>query len=173
MDACGLAFNVTHKTIQDYIDQIGEPVMNAMFKFSVIRNPWDRTYSWWRFFVAEKVVMPRFSKDFDGWVSSRITAINQMRNLGNTKRPLDQLSYYRDASGGLRIDKFLRFENLDAEFKLIAQKVGAIKPLDNIGGNGKVNSAKLNYRDYYKSQQAIDLVAKLNLELIEKFGYKF
>lgn len=175
LDACGLKFKVQHKTIQDHIDELGEPAVAGMFKFSTVRNPWDRAYSWWRFFVAGKVTLPEFSDDFDAWILKRMLVVNQMKNLGNTKRPLEQMSYYKDSSGAVRIDKFLRFENLDKEFKSIDSRVGAIKPLGHIGGEsmtGRIHYSR-DYHTAYKSQEAIDLVGKLNKEIIDKFGYSY
>lgn len=101
--------------------------------------------------------------------------VNQWKNLGSAKRPLEQMSYYKDASGVVRIDKFLRFESLDADFKLIAARVGAIKPLGHIGSASPVGARpiSLNYRDAYKSQQAIDLVGQLNKEMLDRFGYTY
>ena len=174
LDACGLKFTVQHKTIQDYINELGESAVAGMFKFSTVRNPWDRAYSWWRFFVAGKAVYPEFRDNFEAWVLKRMLAVNQRKNLGNTKRPLEQMSYYKDASGVVRIDKFLRFESLGADFMLIASRVGAIKPLGHIGGEPLSGSAfNRDYHSAYKSQQAVDLVGQLNKETIDRFGYTY
>lgn len=174
LDACGLKFTVQHKTIQDYTNELGESAVAGMFKFSTVRNPWDRVYSWWRFFVAGKAVYPEFRDNFEAWVIKRLLAVNQGKAVGNTKRPLEQMSYYKDTSGVVRLDKFLRFESLDADFKLIASRVGAIKPLGHVGGESLFNRAvKRDYHSAYKSQQAIDLVGQLNKEVIDRFGYTY
>ena len=36
-----------HFTAQVSKEKFGDDVWGSSFKFSIIRNPWDRIYSWW------------------------------------------------------------------------------------------------------------------------------
>ena len=171
LDACGVPFMIRHKTIQDYISEIGLSSVESKFKFSTVRNPWDRAYSWWRFFVERKGSSRQHAADFDGWVVHRIENENRKLSLGS-KRPLDQMSYYKDQRGRVLIDKFLRFESLSDDFSSISSRVGVIKPIGNIGSSHRMEKP-LHYRVAFKTQKAIDLVGRLNRDLIDQFGYTY
>ena len=195
LSALGVKFHCEHKTMQDYIKEITEPVIRSRYKFTIIRNPWDRAVSWYRFFY--KPMGKEIPLTFDEWICKNKSGILKNRidkPSFNRKVPLDQLSYCRNQSGEILIDKFLRFENLTEDFKEVASKLNITSPLPYIGKNEqehaitmakhmikhkKLDESKvvletsLNYKDLYKSQESIDIITNLNKELIEMFNYTF
>ena len=60
-----------------------------------------------------------------------------------------------------------RFENLEADFKTICDKVGITASLPHIN-----KSDRRGYRDYYDPETR-DITARLYAEDIERFGYTF
>ena len=40
-----------HNTSKEVIEIIGKKKWNEVYKFSVVRNPWDRAHSWYKFRV--------------------------------------------------------------------------------------------------------------------------
>lgn len=149
----------THFTILDYFDYLGEQVLRNTYKFAVVRNPWERAFSWWSFFINKW--------DFETWIVEEATRDYEWVRL-RSKCPMDELSYCRDKEGNLLIDSFLRFENLAEDFVSVAERFGISHILPRIG-----DREKEDYRKMYKSQRSIDAVASMNAELIERFGYQF
>lgn len=174
-----------HKTIADYCREIGEEVVLSRFKFTSVRNPWDRSVSWWSFFGNmgfERV-------PFDQWLKK---IGNRPRSNLNQKFPLDQMSFCRAPSGEILIDAFIRFENLDTDWPPIARRFGVSDKLPTIGKCDRQMQIQMrdammrsnrpelapmipteNYRDMYTSQELIDIVARLDSETISRFGYTF
>lgn len=178
-------FRREHKTISDYCRELGRELVISRFKFTSIRNPWDRAVSWWSFFCnmgLERV-------PFDQWLKK----IGNRPRLNITQKfPLDQMSFCRDASGEVLMDAFIRFEHLDTEWPPIAKRLGVSEKLPTIGKRDmqmqiQMRDAMLrykrpelapmiateNYQDMYASQELIDIVARLDTETIQRFGYAF
>lgn len=178
-------FRREHKTIADYCRELGESMVRSRFKFTCVRNPWDRAVSWWAFFGNmgfERV-------PFDQWMKK---IGNRPRPNLNQKFPLDQMSFCRDPSGEVLMDSFIRFEHLDADWPLIAKRLGVSENLPTIGKVDRHMQIKMreamlrskrpelapmisteNYRDMYTSKELIDIVARLDAETISRFGYTF
>ena len=191
LSAMNIKFHCEHKCIQDYVKELGEDTVRNRFKFTIVRNPWSRAVSWYRFFYNP---MPNeVPLTFDQWVlkGNKRNQINP--SMKRTKVPLDILSYCRNESGEILMDKFLKFETLSQDFVEIAERFNIPTMLPHIGKDEqshhiqqkermmKINKSgvtvpvekSLNYRDLYISQESIDFIGNLNKELIDKFNYTF
>jgi hypothetical protein len=191
LTALGLKLNNQHKTLADYTKELGEPVVRSRFKFTTVRNPWDRAVSWWLFFGH--MGSPQGTKPFEQWVVAQANRHAKMPKPITQRFPLDQFSFCRLPSGEVLMDHFIRFENLDADFEPVAKRFGISTPLPKIGQRDKQMRIQMaqamarqrktdpenlepiiaDYHAAYKTQQSIDAVAKMESELIAKFGYDF
>lgn len=185
LSALGEKFHCEHKTIADYCKDIGEEVVRSRFKFTTVRNSWDRAVSWWSFFGS----MGPIKEKFGPWllkVSKRRTG-----NL-NRKFPLDQMSFCRTPGGEVLMDTFIRFEHLDTDWPPVAKRLGVSEKLPTVGKQDRQQRIQMreamlrskrpelapmipteNYQDMYTSQELIDIVARLDAETIQRFGYTF
>lgn len=173
-----------HKTIAEYSKEFGLGVFSR-FKFTCVRNPWDRAVSWWSFFGNmgfERV-------PFDDWLKK---IGNRPHGKPSKQFPLDQMSFCRTPSGEVLIDTFLRFEHLDEDWPPVAKRLGVSEKLPTVGKQDRQQRIQMreamlrskrpelapmlpteNYRDMYTSQELIDIVARLDSETIQRFGYTF
>lgn len=149
---------VSHSTIQDYIDIFGEEEVEKEQKVTVVRNPWDRAFACWRFFVFPHNPIP-----FDQWLKEGGRFSESPCVFNYHLHPLDHMRYYKDNAGHVRMNLFLRFEHLAEDFKQLSDK-----PLPVVGEFGPTN-----YQEKYTEQWMIDFVAGLNTELINQFHYTF
>lgn len=173
-----------HKTISEYSKELGLGVLSR-FKFTCIRNPWDRAVSWWAFFGN----MGFDRVPFDQWLKK--IGKRPRPNL-NQKFPLDQMSFCRTSTGEVLMDTFLRFEHLDADWSPIAKRLGVSEKLPTVGKQDRQQCIQMreamlrskrpelapllpteDYHDMYTSQELIDIVARLDAETIKRFGYTF
>ena len=117
------------------------------FKFTVVRNPWDRVVSWW--FHWQKIENTKI--DFSDFVMQR-------RML------------YRDLD---KMDFILKFENLDEDFKKLCNIID-IKHVNLPHVQYGTNRPDKNYRRYYKdNREAKKAILRVHRKTIEKFDYKF
>jgi hypothetical protein len=131
------------------------------FKFSIVRNPWDRLVSEYEYIRSRRDhgrhrrVMRLGS--FEGFVRMQIPRADAY-----------QANMLCDRAGGLLLDFTGRFESLDADWQTLCDQLGIPQqplPRRNVTGHG-------DYREYYDAALR-DLVAQHWRRDIELFGYRF
>jgi len=164
---------VSRSHLPAYIYKTADPERyEEYFKFTFVRNPWDRvvsTYEYWkqgldqtdgyyknllldRYDTFEKFVMDFLDKD--------------SICLHFMLKP--QYLYLYDYRENLLVDFIGKFENIDKDSDEIFKRLGIKNTLK------KTNSSKRgNYQEYYTKQELIDKVAELYKRDIELFDYKF
>jgi hypothetical protein len=157
-----------HNTPAKIRAEIGDELWNSCFKFTFIRNPWDRAVSFYEFHkedfrAAQKsIVMGSFGAWVldgmkTGWRTDWITPDQK-----NDPVRMDQF---------LTDDMFVgRFESLAADFNYVCRQIGL-----PIGQLPHINASKRekDYRTYYQNDRIKELVAERNKYVIDKFGYTF
>ena len=149
------------------------------FKFTVVRNPWQRYFSFFKYFKSYGEKYMRRDESIN-WGRAEINQGKPCVELFKNKDDQTVLkniilnndsqdTYYFDESGKIIVDHIAEFENLQNEFVLLCDKVGIQAPTLQ-HGNKSANS--LNMHDIY-DQQLIDLVAEKEAGVIELKGYKF
>ena len=150
------------------------------FKFSFVRNPWDRLVSEYRFLQLEERV------PFREFVEQSFSTIDNDGNASLHITP--QVGYLTDQAGEYLVDFVGRFETLEADFAQVAQTLDLSEARlshRNVSGEGKmarlyrrVTGRKPNrdrqvpYQSYY-SNQLRERVTAYYAEDIERFGYCF
>lgn len=132
------------------------------FKFTIIRNPWSRCYSWYRHVMRDPVIRNAHHIDQDMTFTDFIYKFGGKGNL----RP--QLFWIAGENGISDLNFIGRFENLQADFSYVCEKLG----VDNITLPHKLDGGKSNYRDAYNSEIR-DYVGKLYAEEVALFSYDF
>jgi len=152
---------------------------NYYFKFTTVRNPWARYFSFFKYFKSygEKYLRR------DESINWREPEINQGKLCVELFKDKDdqtvlkniilnndsQDAYYCNEKGAIMIDHIASFEDLSNEFVFLCDQVGIQSP--NLQHENKsVNS--LNMHDLY-DQGLIDLVAKKEKSVIELKGYEY
>lgn len=152
---------------------------NGYFKFTIVRNPWQRYFSFFKYFKSYgekymhrdesinwgepeinqgKLCVELFKDKDDQTVLKNIILNNDSQD-----------SYFCDESGKIIVDHIASFENLENEFVLLCNKVHIKTPKLQ---HGNKSSNSLNMHDIY-NQQLIDLVAEKENHVIELKGYDY
>jgi hypothetical protein len=135
---------------------------SSFFKFAVVRNPWARAVSLYKFRGRSQGIA------FDRFVQEALVERREMPELDS--RQVDAQTLYVHGEGGaLLVDKVLRYENLAAEFAEASRRIfGREEPLPA----ANVSPDRRDYRMFY-DEATVELVAKVYAADIEAFGYKF
>lgn len=134
----------------------------SYFKFSFVRNTWARVFSWYRNVMTND--SHRRERNIEGELSLYDFLDRFPREWGTRS----QLFWLEDSRGELSLDFIGRFENLPADFQVVADHIG----LEDgelphlVVGEGK------KYTDFY-DQASIDLVARRYAREIKLFGFDF
>jgi hypothetical protein len=163
-------------------EQLGD-IWNFYFKFSFVRNPWARLYSYYNFIrklypkrkhIYNKIWVFKngtpMNREFNDWILH--SEFYHRKAPGVVPIPVqkrNQLSWITDDNyQNIIVDFVGKVENINTDWKLICNKINIpFKPLPK-----KNSSSTQSYRDVY-TQKTIDFVAKHHKRDIETFGYDF
>ncbi len=124
--------------------------------FTVVRNPWDRFVSGWKYLADYKHL------SLDEVIANLPREGHDYRHL---TRP--QLDVLVDKEGRFVPDVVLRFETLEHDFKNLCKQLG--KPFDL----PKVNTTGHNSLKEFTSQYQIDFIRRHFKKDVDFFSYEF
>ena len=128
------------------------------FKFTFVRNPWERMVSAAKY---RRMGLTQFLNfDFTSWIQSR--------NLDPDRHRLPQYDFLFDDAGNKLIDFIGRFENLQKDFNIICDKIGI--PQQQLP---HINRSKHKHYTEYYDDKTREIVAQKYARDIEHFGYEF
>jgi chondroitin 4-sulfotransferase 11 len=157
----------------DWYQKLDPEKYQRYFKFTFVRNPWDRLVSAYTYLAAggansseEDSLWSNFINQFDSFdefVCEWISSENVMRNALLTP----QTVFLKDQFGQLSMDFIGRFETLETDFSSVADRLGLDSTLPHLN---KSNPA--HYRSYY-SDRSREIVAEVYAEDIDCFSYHY
>jgi len=168
-----------HHTYRWYLKNFPSDYIDKCFKFTIVRNPWDRLVSWyfynsWRRDLpsCKKIYHPATKKGFSNWILSGCPHHWKKMDGTNWSKekldPLTQSDFLLDEYGKIDMDFIGRFEKLQKDFNKICDKLGIKKeklPYLN-------RSCHKHYSEYY-DEETKQIVAERFKKDIEYFRYKF
>jgi len=164
-----------HPTYERFLRMYGKKSFNEYFKFTFVRNPWDRLLSAYNF--LKKGGMNHMDQQFCDDVLSSYDTFEQFvmewvdrENVEGWVHFIPQYHYVYDKNKNLVIDFVGCFEQFEADFESIREKLGTGIPLKHL--NKTKDKKENNYRDAY-TQEMTEKVAEVYKEDIELFGYEF
>lgn len=170
------SFWTNHNTLEEYRLKHPKLSLEKFFKFTIVRNPWDRLVSDYFHYKEQPLVrrgnvisardvavqryMPR---SFEEFVENNYYPISKFKP-GRLRPQLDYLTL----NGVVDMNFIARFENLEQDFKYIVEMVekhGAKLP--------KIRASRHRHYTEYYNEKTKALVAETYKEDISYFGYKF
>ncbi len=164
-----------HPTYERFLRLYGEKHFNTYFKFTFVRNPWERLLSAYSF--LKKGGMNHMDQQFCNEVLSDYGTFEKFvmewvdeENVESWVHFIPQYHYVYDADMNLVVDFVGRFENFNKDFEKVRSILKTGTPLKHLNKTGD-KKAK-SYRDAYTPEMA-EKVAKVYKIDIELFGYAF
>jgi hypothetical protein len=140
-----------HSTLAEYRAALGEERFSGLYKFTCVRNPWDRMVSY--YFRPAQKAEAWDRKEFKKLILKVLSVADYLR-LDEDKDPFGNVDY------------IMRFENLADDFRSVCAILGipdAQLPQYN-------RSNREHYSKYYDDELR-ELVSKRFGPEIERFGY--
>jgi hypothetical protein len=143
-----------HSTLREYRDAIGGEQFRSLYKFTCVRNPWDRMVSY--YFTPTQSPETWDRKKFRKIISEAVSVGDYLRLDEDEEDPFGN------------VDCIMRFENLADDFRAVCGTLG-ILPTTLPQYN---RSIREHYSKYYDDELR-ELVRTRFAGEIERFGYTF
>ena len=170
----GDQIDTNHLSLRRYRLLFSDNDFHNYYKFTFIRNPWDKLFSCYRFLKKggstayhlnwKNNVLDQY-EDFNDFVKCWINN----KNIYSFSHFLPQYWFISLNATKRDIDFIGRFENLNKDFLTIREKVKINRELMHLN---KSDSIKKKYTDFY-NQESIDIVSKVYKKDIDLFNYDF
>lgn len=153
-----------HSRLSDIEGLVAQEDFEKFFVFTIVRNPWDRSVSYYHWLQRQNWDHPAVklakSADFSAF-------INHPQTQAGLSVPYRAST--SDSAGADRADLNVRLEHLDADLAPFWTHLGFdLSPIE------RANASKRDrdYRLYYNDADAA-LIARLSAEDIDRFSYSF
>ncbi len=143
-----------HSTLAEYRVALGEEQFRRLYKFTCVRNPWDRMIS--LYFSPSRKRAHWDRKLFKKLVSNTSSATDHLRLEKDDADPFSN------------VDRVMRFETLATDFRSVCAELAIPwAPLPNYN-----RSSREHYSKYYDDELREMVRGRFTSE-IERFGYTF
>jgi len=143
-----------HSTLAEYRAALGDTEFDKLYRFTCVRNPWDRMVSY--YFTPTQNTIAWDRKKFRKAIVKVLSAADYLRLDKGEKDPFANINY------------IMRFENLADDFRAVCATLDiSPAPLP------RYNRSKREHYSKYYDDELRELVGALFATEIERFGYKF
>ncbi len=132
------------------------------FKFTVVRNPWARAYSWYKNVMRDDIHLQSYG------ITREVSFKQFLADFGGKGMLKPQTYWVKDFKGEIPLDYICRFERLEEDFAEACHRMGIEpRPLPH-----EIQGPPSDYRQAYDAE-TVDMVSKLYAEEIALFQYEF
>ena len=129
------------------------------FRFTVVRNPWERAVSEYKYRYAREM-------DFRDFI---LTAFPGTPGSNEERHLMPQWSFVHDADGRSIVDRIVRFERLADEFSDISRRIfGEPVALPTVN----ISPDRRDYREFYDADTRAAIAARYDRDLAW-LGYEY
>lgn len=157
-----------HVTAQSMRLLLGQEAWNRIYTFSVVRNPWDRIASLFRYCTDNNKIP--LSWTFSEYVERLASADERRPYFRFHGLRYGAVDFLTDSTGKIIIDDVVKYENRDEELKGVAEKL-KFPELGHLYIN-KSKEKKLDYRKLYNNENK-NIVGDLFEKDCRYFNYDF
>ncbi len=157
-----------HLTAKEIIARIGMDRWNAAYKFTLVRNPWDKVVSHYEYRrKKDKTKIASRGISFPDWVKMTYGEKKNVFYYNSPKSFQPQVDWLKDNDGKISIDYVGKFESISEDFDQIKRDIGLDAALPHLNATQRTPC-----QSYYDAETR-DIVARWFHEDIEVFGYSF
>lgn len=157
-----------HLTANEVLSRIGRDKWDAAYKFTLVRNPWDKVVSHYEYRRKKnKTEIASRGISFSDWVRMTYGVQRDTFYYDNPRSFQAQVEWLKDADGKLSMDFIGKFESINEDFDHIRKVIGLGTELPRLNA-----SQRAGYQSYYDADTR-KIVADWFAEDIQAFGYSF
>src|SRR4051812_34956298 len=157
-----------HLTVREVIAQVGEAEWQRAYRFSIVRNPWDKVVSHYKHRVrTNQTGLGDRHIGFHEWVGATYGPDKRLPYYDQPKMFQSQVEWLRDNERRIRMDFIGRFEDVGGAYQQIARRLELTGELPHCNG-----TESTDYRTFYDDRTA-EMIGDWFAEDLAEFGYRF
>ncbi len=153
-----------HATLADIEGLVPQAVLEGLFAFTLVRNPWDRAVSYYHWLRAQEFDHPAVR--LAGKVDFRTFVTHSQTMAAFRAHPA--ASYLQGSDGVERPATFIRLEHFAQDAQILFDHLGFEVQLPRVNASER----EADWRLYYDADSRA-AVANSCAQDIERFGYRF
>ncbi|MGK7962050.1 sulfotransferase family 2 domain-containing protein [Crocosphaera sp.] len=152
--------------------EVGDDIFNQYFKFTIVRNPWDKVISQYSYMKKRKDLRNFIGMEKDDCLKTYLSLITKKNHV----QWEHQHKFVLDESQNIIVDYIGKFEEFNKDVYTILDKINirtkilGIRVLKILHTNR--SQERLPYSEYYDSESR-EMVANIYRKDIELFDYSF
>jgi len=155
------------KAIAAY-EMLPRELYRKLFKFTVVRNPWDLQVSSYHHIRRERPHLLKGIDNFETFIRWKLDPTREYNYLVDTQTE-QQHEYIIDLSSNIIVDYIAKYEHLTEDFLEICRRIGIRPPKLPHKMRAKDRAP---YQQYYTDETAQLIAEHFNRDM-EMFGYSF
>lgn len=156
-----------HKTALEKKVELGPALWRRKYKFSFVRNPWDKVVSHYHYRVqTNQTGLGEGSLSFGDWVRAAYRD-RDPRLYDKPRMFMPQWQWISDEEARSMVDFVGRFETLSDDFNTLCRNLGVRAHLPHLKA-----STREGYAAYYEPETRA-IVGEVFQEDVRHFGYEF
>ena len=166
-----------HSNIRIYQYLLSKAEFDSYYKFTFVRNPWDRVFSAYNFLIgggmnqSDQDWADKHLKQYQGFNDFVVSGLTQP-HVQKWIHFIPQVNFlYLPTDSRFHLNFLGFYENLNQDFAIVAKQLG----MDGCTlrkENVTSHAVGKNYREFY-SDESIETVAQIYRSDIKTFGYDF
>ena len=158
-----------HRTAREVIASIGRDKWDTAYKFTFVRNPWDKVVSHYEYRrKRNKTEVATRGVSFSEWVKKTYGPEKDPFYYNNPRAFQAQVEWLKNDEGDIDMNYIGKFESINEDFDKIMRAIGIDAELPHLNATSK----RGGYQGYFDDETR-QIVAEWFREDIEVFGYRF
>ncbi|EAU71497.1 hypothetical protein BL107_08189 [Synechococcus sp. BL107] len=155
-----------HLLARQVRSEVGLEIFNSFYKFTIVRNPWDRIVSQFAYMQTRPDLMDFIGMQPDTEFKAYLGLIQKKQHV----QWMPQTDFILDQDGTLLVDKIGRLENIEKDSHEVFDILGVCREQTK---NFHANRSERKSIDHYYDQESIEMVGEIYSSDINYLNYSF
>ena len=155
-----------HLLARQVRSEVGLEIFNSFYKFTIVRNPWDRIVSQFAYMQTRPDLMDFIGMQPETEFKAYLGLIQKKQHVQWTP----QTDFILDQDGTLLVDKIGHLESIEKDSREVFETLGVCREQAAIL---HANRSKRKSLDHYYDQESIEIVSEIYSSDINYLNYSF